>query len=230
MCIETPIVPPETRFTQKHQLYYEADERGNPITFKSWLGNALAPFYDRLMEKMVVPKQLDGDFQKHSEILQRDLKGFEQQTIIELGTGTGITAHWLHPSNAYVGVDISPALLKRAVKKFRTAGFEHSEFYILNVERLPFPDSSFDVCLCILTLNFFEKAELVLQQVQRVLESGGLFYGVVPVPERNTQNRNIEGRLRSEPELQKMFTETGFRFTPLEDRNGCLLYFCAEAE
>ena len=31
MCIETPIVPPETRFTQKYQLYYEADERGNPI-------------------------------------------------------------------------------------------------------------------------------------------------------------------------------------------------------
>lgn len=55
----------------------------------------------------------------------------------------------------YTGTDISPSLLRKAVKSFKVAGFKEAEFYVTSADDLPFDDNGFDIALCILSLNFF---------------------------------------------------------------------------
>ena len=51
------------------------------------------------------------------------------KTVLELASGSGSAVYFLAKDNRYTGSDISPGLLKRAVKKFNTAGFKEAEFY-----------------------------------------------------------------------------------------------------
>ena len=124
-------------------------------------------------------------------------------------------------------LDISPGLLRKAVRSFRSAGFKDAEFYVTSADDLPFTDDIFSICLCILSLNFFNNVEKVFQEIKRVLVPDALFICSVPVPERNKLKSTIRGTLYSEDELGKMCQEHGFEFKSMPDRNGTLLYFRA---
>ena len=126
--------------------------------------------------------------------------------------------------------DISPGLLRLAVKSFRAHRFQDVEFYVADAAGLPFSDRSFDVALCHLSMNFFPDLRTFVGEVNRVLKPGGVFYGSVPVPERKNPKAVIHGRLYSENELQDIFENCGFAFAPKAQANGALLYFQADLE
>jgi SAM-dependent methyltransferase len=217
----------DIEFVQKNNIFYEIDSDGKVKTYKSWLGNSFAFMYDPLMEKSIFPKKLASDFAVHNQILTREISPLRHKNVLELGAGTGEAARYLHESNTYAGIDISPGLLRKAITKFDRAGFKNSRFYVLDVEELPFSPATFDVCLCILTLNFFDNLDKVIKQVHTVLKTGGCFYGAVPVPERNVRNSKIQGTLRTVDELEECFRQNGFRFVALPDQNGAVFYFTA---
>ena len=102
--------------------------------------------------------------------------------------------------------------VRRSPTRFRSAGFAGPEFYVVGAEDLPFEEASFDLCLCILSLNFFEDCRRALREAHRVLAPGSPFVCCVPVPERNPQGRTIRGRLYSGNELSCMLHELGFRY------------------
>jgi len=81
------------------------------------------------------------------------------------------------------------------------------------------------ICLCILSLNFFNDIPTVLSEIKRVLMPGGMLIGCVPVPERNGLKSTIRGTLYSEVELERMCQRIGLRFIKLPYENGALLYF-----
>ena len=85
--------------------------------------------------------------------------------VEELATGSGSAVNFLPNDNRYIGTDISPGLLSKAAKNFRTAGFKNAEFYVAQSEDLPFGNNLFDVVLCILSLNFFKDINRVLQEI-----------------------------------------------------------------
>ena len=144
-----------------------------------------------------------------------------------MATGSGSAINFLPNDNQYTGTDISPALLKKAVKHFRAAGFNETEFYVISADDLPFDDNIFSICLCILSLNFFNEVKKVFQEIKRVLISGGVLICSVPVPERNRLQSTIRGRLYSEEEWGRLCKECGFRFKSITAENGALLYFKA---
>lgn len=117
--------------------------------------DSLSFLYDLIMEKSVFPRKLGGDMKKHHDILRRELKDVHGKRVLELATGIGSAVNFLENDNRYVGTDITPGLLKKAVKRFRSVGFEEAEFYVVSAEDLPFDDDTFNLCLCILSLNFF---------------------------------------------------------------------------
>lgn len=57
---------------------------------------------------------------------------------------------------------------------------------------------------------------------------GSMFFCCVPVPERNTKQSKINGKLCTQEELRRIFTNTGFEFEIIPDKNGALLYFRAK--
>jgi SAM-dependent methyltransferase len=208
-------------------LYYIKGRDNRIIKYTPWLGDIFSFAYDAIMQNSVIPRKLGVDIEKHTTILAEELSGTHGRQVLELATGTGSAVQFLPGDNHYTGTDISPGLLKRAVERFTMVGFPEPEFYVVPAEDLPFAGAAFDLCLCILALNFFSSARQVLQEVWRILVPGGLFICSVPVPERNKLQSIIRGSLHTEAELEQMCKNCGFSFEPLPVHNGTLLYFKA---
>jgi ubiquinone/menaquinone biosynthesis C-methylase UbiE len=218
---------PNIQVIKKDKLYYTV-EIGNRLgRFKPWLGGSFSFLYDFIMKNSLFPKKFGGDIQKHYEILTQELAGTHGKQVLELATGSGSAVHFLDSDNQYTGTDISSGLLKQAAKQFRKAGFPEPEFYVVSADNLPFENNIFDLCLCILSLNFFSNVEMVFQEVRRVLVPEGVLICSVPVPERNRLKSTIRGILYSEAELEKICQEHGFKFERIPCENGVLLYFKA---
>ena len=215
------------RIIKKKNLCYIAENESSVKEFKPWLGDAFSFLYDYIMKNSIFPKKFGGDMRNHYEILSQELKGIHGKRILELATGSGSAVNFLPNDNLYTGTDISPGLLRKAVKRFRSAGFKEAEFYLTSADDLPFDDNVFSICLCILSLNFFNDVEKTFQEINRVLVPDALFICSVPVPERNRLKSTIRGTLYSEEELGRICQEHGFRLESLPNENGGLLYFRA---
>ncbi|NLE44607.1 MAG: class I SAM-dependent methyltransferase [Chloroflexi bacterium] len=218
-----------TRVINKKGLLYVAEEgdKQSPVKFKPWLGDSFSALYDFLMKRFVFPRQLDADQDRHYEILGNELKDVHNARVLELATGSGSVVRFLPTDNQYTGTDISPGLLRKAVKVLRRSGFQESACYVARAEDLPFADGCFDVLVCILALNFFCNADRAFEELARVGTAGAMFFGCVPVPERIQRGNAISGTLYSEHELAEICEANGFRFESIPHENGALLYFRA---
>lgn len=143
----------EITIVSRKDINYQL-ENGKILKFKPWLGDFLSFMYDSIMEKSIFPKKFQADMDKHSDFLKSQLKEIHKSMVLELACGSGSLSQQLPSDNRYTGTDISPGLIKAAVKKFRSAGFNNTEFYISDVSDLPFEDGCFDACVCSLSLNF----------------------------------------------------------------------------
>jgi ubiquinone/menaquinone biosynthesis C-methylase UbiE len=215
------------RVIEKKSLYYISENENSVKLFKPWLGDSFSFLYDFIMKGSIFPKKFGADMSKHYEILSQELRGIHGKRVLELATGSGSAVNFLENDNQYTGTDISQGLLRKAVKKFKTAGFKEAKFYVSSADDLPFDVNVFDICLCVLSLNFFNNVKKVFQEIKRVLVPGGSFVCAVPVPERNSLQSTIRGTLYSEEELGKLCQEHGFEFKSMPDNNGTLLYFRA---
>ena len=218
---------PDTHIIKKGKLYYPVGSDNRLKRFKPWLGDSFSFFYDFIMSNSIFPKKFGGDIQKHYDTLTRELATIHGRQILELGTGSGSAVRFLNSDNQYTGTDVSPGLLKQAAKRFIKADFPNPELYVVSADDLPFEGGVFNICLCILSLNFIGSVEKVLQEVSRVLLPGGLFVCSVPVPERNRLQSTIRGVLYAETELEKICQEYGLKFERISCENGALLYFKA---
>jgi ubiquinone/menaquinone biosynthesis C-methylase UbiE len=215
------------QIVKKQGLSYVAKRNGSLVRFSPWLSDRLSFVYDLAMSKSVLPKKLGVDIQKHYDCLGHELAGVVGKKVLEIGTGSGSVTHFLDRDNDYTGIDISPGLLKRAARRFAESGFADIELFVGSGAELPFQDSVFDLCLCILSLNFIEKVENVFKEVGRVLLAHGAFICAVPVPEKNKNQKKIRGILYSEGQLKEICQDNNFGFEPISCENGCLLYFRA---
>ncbi len=213
--------------TKKKGLHYFAENENSVKLFKPWLGDSFSFLYDFIMKGSIFPQKFGADMSKHYKILSHELKGIHGKCVLELATGSGSAVNFLENDNQYTGTDISPGLLRKALKNFKTAGFKEAKFYVASADDLPFDINIFDICLCILSLNFFNNVRKVFQEIKRVLVPGGIFICTVPVPERNSLQSTIRGTLYSEDELGEICQEHDFEFESMPDKNGALFYFRA---
>ncbi|MBN2316769.1 MAG: class I SAM-dependent methyltransferase [Sedimentisphaerales bacterium] len=215
------------RIIRKKDLNYRIDGQGRIVRFRPWLGDSFSFLYDTIMKNSIFPRKFGGQMSIHYDILTQELKGVHDKRVLELAAGSGSAVNFLAKDNHYTGTDISPGLLKRAARNFKTAGFEDAKFYVVNADELPFDNNVFDLCLCILSLNFFSDARKVFQEIKRVLVPGAVFICSVPVPERNKRQNTIRGTLYSEEELKTICREYSLKFESIPAENGALLYFRA---
>jgi len=180
--LELSMIKGDIETITKNHLHYIV-EKGKITRFKPWLGDSFSFLYDFIMKSFIFPKKIGGDINKHCEILRQELKDIHGKHVLELATGSGSAVSFLPNDNKYTGTDISPGLLRKAVKSFRDAGFKDTEFYVVNADDLPLDDNIFSICLCLLSLNFFNDVKKVFQEIKRILIPGGVFICSVPVPE-----------------------------------------------
>jgi len=104
-----------------------------------------------------------------------DLKPGE--VVVDLGSGAGfdcfLAARQVGPSGRVIGVDMTPDMVSKARENARTAGFDHVEFRLGEIEHLPVADDSADVVISNCVINLSPDKAAVFRDAFRVLKPGG---------------------------------------------------------
>lgn len=95
------------------------------------------------------------------------------QTVLDIGTGTGVVAVTAARQGARVtGLDLTPELLEQARANATMAGVEVT-WKEGDAEALPYPDASFDVVLSQFGHMFAPRPDVAARELLRVLKPGG---------------------------------------------------------
>lgn len=99
-------------------------------------------------------------------------------SVLDIATGTGDLAINLIKTKAskIVGLDISKGMLEVGRKKIEKLQLENTiEMVLGDSENMPFEDNSFDAVTVAFGVRNFENLEKGLNEILRVLKSGGIF-------------------------------------------------------
>lgn len=104
-----------------------------------------------------------------------DLK--EGERVLDLGSGSGtdtfIAARKVGKSGKVVGVDMTDKQLEKAEHLRSEGGIKNLELVKSYIEKLPFPDLSFDAVISNGVINLSPEKEKVFTEISRVLKKGG---------------------------------------------------------
>jgi ubiquinone/menaquinone biosynthesis C-methylase UbiE len=136
-------------------------------------------------------------------------------TMLDVGCGGGFTIRRLlkRSRGAQVyGIDISEESVAKA-KKVNAEALDKQVFVTLgSAEKLPYEDAKFDLVTAVETVYFWPNLPGCLQEVLRVLKSGGKFAILVEVVDSDSKWTSVvEGMTAYSPgDLKKLLDEAGF--------------------
>jgi ubiquinone/menaquinone biosynthesis C-methylase UbiE len=135
-------------------------------------------FYDRISEAYDLLADASERSARLVGLEALDLKPGEHVLEIGFGTGNEILdlADKVGAGGRVCGVDISPGMLKVALRKLeRKPSAGPVDLQVADARRLPFEDNAFDAAYCSFTLELFLDEDLpqVLAETCRVLRSQG---------------------------------------------------------
>ena len=111
-----------------------------------------------------------------------ELLGLEtDMRVLDLACGPGTLsrpiAARVAPGGEVIGVDLAEGMIELA----RATGIPHAHFQVMDIEKLDFPDASFDAAACGHGLQFAPNLSRALAEARRVLRPGARFAASIPV-------------------------------------------------
>ena len=122
----------------------------------------LAPIYDGIVAKTTAPM-------RQASLAQ--LKDVKDKEILLCGVGTGLDLIYLPHDARYTGIDLTPAMLKRA--QTRIPPSLQIKLDVGDVMQLPYPDTQFDMVIMHLILAVVPSPQQALMEACRVLKPSG---------------------------------------------------------
>ncbi len=99
------------------------------------------------------------------------------ENVLDLGSGSGmdtfITALKVGKTGKVTGIDMTDEQLEKATRLASEGGFENVNFVKGYLEKLPFPEASFDVIISNGVINLCPDKESVFTEIARVLKPKG---------------------------------------------------------
>jgi arsenite methyltransferase len=99
------------------------------------------------------------------------------ETVLDLGSGAGmdcfLAAHQVGETGQVIGVDMTPAMLKKANENKARLGLNHVDFREGNIEKLPVDNNSVDIIMSNCVINLSPQKADVFAEAYRVLKPGG---------------------------------------------------------
>jgi SAM-dependent methyltransferase len=99
------------------------------------------------------------------------------ERVLDLGSGAGtdslIAAQMVGSGGSVTGIDMTPQMLAKAHAAAAEMGATNVEFVESEAERLPFPDTSFDVVISNGVIDLIPDKDAVFAEIFRVLAPGG---------------------------------------------------------
>ena len=106
------------------------------------------------------------------------------EQVLDVACGTGVVARLaaeqVGPTGSVAGLDSNPGML--AVANSAVPAGVDIQWYEASAEAVPLPDSTFDVVLCQMGLQFFADKHAALKEMYRVLVPGGRLVLNLPGP------------------------------------------------
>lgn len=100
-------------------------------------------------------------------------------TVIDLGSGAGndcfIARHETGETGKVIGIDFTPAMIKKARLNAEKLGFNNVEFREGDIDDMPISNDVADVVVSNCVLNLVPDKEKVIGEIFRVLKPGGHF-------------------------------------------------------
>jgi ubiquinone/menaquinone biosynthesis C-methylase UbiE len=112
------------------------------------------------------------DFAKYRRIVLADAVG----SVLEIGFGTGLNLAYYPQGKVdkITTVDVNPGMNKLAQKRIAASSID-VDFQVLNGEKLPMADDTFDTVVSTWTLCSIKQVETAIAEIHRVLKPGGKF-------------------------------------------------------
>jgi len=131
--------------------------------------------------------------------------------ILEVGVGTGISLPHYSGNCRLCGVDISAPMLRKAQERVTELKLTNVEgLWVMDAERLSFPDNSFDVVVAQYVITTVPNPEATLDEFARVLKPGGEIVLVSRVGAEGGLRRSLEHWFQ--PAARKLGWRTEFSF------------------
>lgn len=162
-------------------------------------------FYSRVLFPRLVEFVMRG---VHLTELRKTLLSGASGEVLEIGFGSGLNLpHYPPGIRKLTTIDANPGMSPLAQKRIASSPI-NVDHRVLDAERLPFPEGSFDTVVSTWTLCSIAEIDQALQEIHRVLKPEGRFLF-------------IEHGLSAEPTIQKWQN----RLTPLQKKvaDGCHL-------
>ena len=105
--------------------------------------------------------------------LRKNLLSKANGKILEVACGTGQNLPLFAPNSKIAAVDLSPKMLEIARENATKHGL-NVNLFVMDVEKLEFPDGSFDTVVSTLSTCTFPNPIKALQEMKRVCRPGGL--------------------------------------------------------
>jgi arsenite methyltransferase len=100
-------------------------------------------------------------------------------SVLDLGSGAGndcfIARKLTGDSGKVTGLDFSDEMLAKANRNLSKSGYKNMQFIQGDIEKIPLPDSEFDVVISNCVLNLVPDKQKAFAEIYRVLKPGGHF-------------------------------------------------------
>jgi SAM-dependent methyltransferase len=159
--------------------------------------------------------------------------------VLDVPCGGGVALRGLRPGQSlrYVAADMSTDMLDRARARAAALDRDDIEFVEADIERMPFEDNEFDLCVSFNGLHCLPDPPAAVREIARCLKPGGRLVGDSVIRGTGLRQDLAIGFFRragifgvggTVDELSGWLTDAGFKVDRLE-RSGGLAHFTATA-
>lgn len=143
---------------------------------------------------------------------------FDEKRVLDVGSGTGWASQWVlerFQPDQIVEYDISEAMVKLSKKRLKSF-LGKTAFFVGDIEKMPFRQNSFDVCIVIDTLHHTADPSKALKEIVRISSNLILFEPnklnpIRRLNERMFMNSGVKETSFLKTDLLKMLVEVGFK-------------------
>lgn len=163
-----------------------------------------APVYDFLFGWVFAPGRSAAI--RHLQLQPND-------SVLEVGIGTGLNLPLYPPACRLTGIDLSQEMLDKAVERVQTLTMPNVRLKVMDATSMDFGENEFDKALATYTISAVPDPVSVLREMRRVVKPGG----ILVLLNHFRSERRMAARLEDlvAPICTRLGWKSNLRLTPL---------------